>query len=157
DKLNRKEITQEQYDARMAALQQRRQGTDVVTKYFTEEERKSAEVSFDEDGTARGRSYLNRDGTFSATEGRLEGPREYVMDTKGQLHQYTNAQAPTGKRGVEPICGQEVDQNAWTHHSSVLAGQEVAGAGTMEFDDQGKLAKITNKSGHYKPGDAQMI
>ncbi|MFP4310419.1 MAG: hypothetical protein ACLFS9_00365 [Nitriliruptoraceae bacterium] len=41
------------------------------------------------------------------------------------------------------------------HHSSFLAGSDVAGAGEIKAEG-GKLRGITNKSGHYTPGPEQM-
>jgi hypothetical protein len=41
------------------------------------------------------------------------------------------------------------------HHSSFLAGMPTAGAGEIKVDG-GALKHITNKSGHYQPGKAQM-
>jgi hypothetical protein len=43
------------------------------------------------------------------------------------------------------------------HHSSVLSGKEVTGAGSYKTDAEGNLTQITNKSGHYKPGIAKLI
>ena len=41
------------------------------------------------------------------------------------------------------------------HHSSFLAGGDVAAAGELKVR-QGELQKLTNKSGHYKPGLMQV-
>lgn len=42
------------------------------------------------------------------------------------------------------------------HHSSFLAGGEVAAAGEMKIVN-GKLTELTNKSGHYKPTPAHTL
>lgn len=42
------------------------------------------------------------------------------------------------------------------HHSSFLAGGAVAGAGEMQVEG-GTLKYITNKSGHYWPGDRELL
>jgi hypothetical protein len=42
------------------------------------------------------------------------------------------------------------------HHSSFLAGTPVKSAGEWIID-RGKLVAITGKSGHYQPGEAQML
>lgn len=42
------------------------------------------------------------------------------------------------------------------HHSSFLAGGPVAGAGELKATN-GKLEAITNKSGHYKPGENETM
>src|SRR5262245_44262327 len=43
------------------------------------------------------------------------------------------------------------------HHSSMLAGKDVARAGEIKVDSKGNMVRINNSSGHYKPGAAQMI
>ncbi len=43
------------------------------------------------------------------------------------------------------------------HHSSFLGGASVRGAGEIETDHEGRLIKITTKSGHYKPGKKQLL
>lgn len=43
------------------------------------------------------------------------------------------------------------------HHSSFLSGGAVIGAGEIITDETGKLLRITNKSGHYKPEAPQML
>lgn len=55
----------------------------------------------------------------------------YVMSQEGHFHVGSHA---VGHR----------------HHSSLLAGQNVAGAGEMKVD-QGRLVHLSNKSGHYHP------
>eukprot|EP00750_Incisomonas_marina_P028290 INCI662.1.p1 GENE.INCI662.1~~INCI662.1.p1 ORF type:complete len:1133 (-),score=207.02 INCI662.1:115-3189(-) len=42
------------------------------------------------------------------------------------------------------------------HHSTFFGGRQVDFAGEMQFED-GRLCVITNKSGHYKPGDAEIL
>jgi len=44
----------------------------------------------------------------------------------------------------------------YRHHSSLLAGANVAGAGEMRVL-QGKLVNISNKSGHYAPAAAHLL
>jgi hypothetical protein len=39
----------------------------------------------------------------------------------------------------------------YRHHSSLLAGENVAGAGELKVE-KGRLVRISNKSGHYHPG-----
>ncbi len=75
------------------------------------------------------------------------GEHIFVMDGEGQLfakeaQQALNQKDDTG-RGVH------------VHHSSFLAGEAVAGAGEMKIDQQGFVKEVTDRSGHYKPGEAQ--
>ena len=55
----------------------------------------------------------------------------YVMSEQGNLH--------VGSHSV-----------GFRHHSTLLAGSNVAGAGEVQVD-KGKLVWISNKSGHYAP------
>lgn len=43
----------------------------------------------------------------------------------------------------------------WMNHSSLFAGDEVAGAGELRVED-GELTGINNVSGHYRPGEKQL-
>lgn len=61
----------------------------------------------------------------------------YVMSEEGNIH----------------ACSHSVGHR---HHSSLLAGANVAGAGEMRVL-QGKLVHITNKSGHYAPAAAHLL
>ncbi len=61
----------------------------------------------------------------------------YVMSETGNLHASAHS---VGSR----------------HHSSLLAGASVAGAGEMRVL-QGKLIEISNKSGHYAPAAAHFL
>jgi len=47
-------------------------------------------------------------------------------------------------------------KGAQFHHSSFLAGGDVAGAGEFRTTNDGTLKEITTKSGHYKPTVAQL-
>ncbi|WP_033819530.1 hypothetical protein [Kitasatospora sp. MBT63] len=42
------------------------------------------------------------------------------------------------------------------HHSSVLAGANVGGAGEIIIEEGGYIESMTNKSGHYEPGSEDM-
>lgn len=59
-------------------------------------------------------------------------PHIYVMDPQGNLY-VSNEAVPLE-----------------FHHSSFLAGEPVAAAGTAWFEN-GKLIQVDNRSGHYKP------
>ena len=128
-----------------------------VTKYFNEKERQDSEVHFDEQGRAVGKTVTNSDGTVSGPEGAMRGKVEYVMDDKGTMHQFQQKIVETGDSMVSPVTGRSFRKGVATHHSSVMGGEAVAAAGEMELNYQGYLQKINNKSGHYKPGAAQVI
>lgn len=77
------------------------------------------------------------DTTESVTQHMGPGWAIYVMSPTGNLHASSHS---VGHR----------------HHSSLLAGTEVAGAGEVKVLG-GKLVHISNKSGHYAPGAAHLL
>jgi hypothetical protein len=113
-----------------------RASDEVTTKHFSEEEREQAKVSIDEKGRLR-----DADG-----DKLRHTSTEYVMDREGELHKF-DSESIVGSDGKKKI----------VHHSSIMSGQEVTGAGGFSTDRDGKIDQISNLSGHYKPGRAQMI
>jgi hypothetical protein len=112
----------------------------VTTKHFNEQERGEARLNVGELGQV-----LDSSGsTLSKYDG--EKKTEFVMDREGEIYQFdgSKAEVKDGKKKT-------------THHSSVLSGGEVAGAGSIVTDTQGKITEVSNLSGHYKPGRAQMV
>jgi hypothetical protein len=75
----------------------------------------------------------------------------------GIMHEFKPDKQVLGEKGVNLVTGKESDVTELSHHSSVLAGKGVTGAGSFQTDDEGKLTQITNKSGHYKPGVAKLV
>lgn len=101
-------------------------------KYLDEQERLAFKVGI-EGGKivgADGRPFDTRDATVS---GEKTGRAIYVMDHDGNL--YLSNQA-----GIADF-----------QHTSFLAGQPVAAAGTIRVED-GVVTEITRSSGHYRPG-----
>ncbi|MEJ8798121.1 hypothetical protein WKR88_17655 [Trinickia caryophylli] len=43
------------------------------------------------------------------------------------------------------------------HHTSLLSGGSVRSAGYFEMNSDGELIKVSNESGHYKPGEPHLI
>lgn len=116
-----------------------------VTHYFTEEEREKSAISVNEDG-----KFVDANGKLVTTS------NEYVMDAEtGQMHQFrghvqeVNKEVPNRKGGTQ-------FQQQSVHHSSVLSGKEIGGAGGMRIV-KGELQEVTNASGHYKPGIGPMM
>jgi hypothetical protein len=72
----------------------------------------------------------------------------FVMDEAGEF--YAKAESASHD-GQDVFSGRGVD----IHHSSFLAGEAVAGAGEMLINPDGTIKEITDRSGHYKPGEAQ--
>jgi hypothetical protein len=153
----REKETEEAWQAYLQHLEEYRESNLRLTKHFTEEERENSKVNFDEQGRAIGKTVKNPDGTVSGPEGPLSGSAEFVMSKTGQMHQFQAAHPETDVEGTNPFTGKPAKQVVSTHHSSVLAGEEVAAAGEMTLNYQGYLEKISNKSGHYRPGATKVI
>lgn len=61
----------------------------------------------------------------------------YVMDQQGRIYIHSH-------------------KIGWFHHSSFLGGGNVAAAGEIVADD-GEVRAISNKSGHYHPGEGHLV
>lgn len=101
-------------------------------KYLDEQERKAYEVTV-KDGLLQGADGQPVDTREATVSGDKTGSAIYVMDYDGRL--YLSNQA-----GIADF-----------QHTSFLAGQPVAAAGTIRVED-GVVKEITRSSGHYRPG-----
>ncbi len=128
--------------------QQKHESDAIVTKYFSKAERAQNAVSIDADGMM-----VNATGQY-VQSGRAH--TEFVMDAKdGEMYAFTPHEVDTHKMGVNSL-GIEQPQTGRIHHSTMLGGAEVASAGSVRVES-GLITKITNLSGHYKPGVVHMI
>ncbi len=128
-KQNQVPISKEIWEKSGIAAQQPR------TQYFDEEQRRDHQVALNE-------------GVLENEKGKLaEGSHVFVMDGEGQIY---------AKKTQESLT-QLDDQGryAHVHHSSFLAGGDVAGAGELRVGKDGELKEINDGSGHYKPGEVQ--
>lgn len=113
----------------------------IVTRHYTEEETEAARLKPDEDG-------ILRDATGAPAQG---NNRIYAADMKtGDLVAHDGAQQKTFDRGLKADGTPNPIGRENTHHTSMLRGEDVAGAGTVSLKD-GKIEQISNFSGHYKP------
>jgi hypothetical protein len=121
-----------------------------VTRYHTPEQQAATEISFDETGRA-----YNQSGKAPLQTGKLL----QTLSPEGKLHATPHSHVvrmPDGserphRAGVPiPAGGQLVA----THHSTLLAGGDVAGAGHVYVDNE-HITQVDDQSGHYKP-DAEM-
>ena len=102
------------------------------THYYTEKEKEKSEISVDSKGRV------------SQGWEKLDEKQGFVMDpTTGKMHLFT----------PETIVDSSGDVQ-FTHHSSPLAGGDVAGAGHIT-GKKGIVKEIDDASGHYKP-DAKL-
>ena len=124
-----KEISQEEWDRRGLSSKQ------AMTQYLNEEQRASHKVNI-EGGVLKG-----SDGQ------KLTGGDEriFVMDGQGQLYAQKDNTLQKDANG----------KAVHMHHSSFLSGEAVAGAGELRVGPEGQLKEVTDRSGHYKPGQEQ--
>jgi hypothetical protein len=150
-----------------------KQRTDAVTRVYSEEEQRQNELVMDEKGkfkrgdvSVAGQTGLGY--TMDAT-GRMVAFKEYerTMVTKGPNGE-TRAEAVTSD--INRIAPNQRFES--THHTSALGADEIqndgttevdesgrpmlrsrpaAAAGTIAFNSDGTISKISNNSGHYAP------
>lgn len=100
----------------------------VTTKYFTEEEREESEL------------YVDRSGRLRQDGDKLDGKHGFVMDpTTGNAHAFQSRAEQVDSERLKTV-----------HHSSPLAGGDVAAAGHITAEG-GFVTEIDDASGHYKP------
>lgn len=75
------------------------------------------------------------------------GNHIFVMDGEGQVF------AKEGQAALDQK--DDTGRSVHVHHSSFLAGEAVAGAGEVKVDNQGFIKEVTDRSGHYLPGEQQ--
>lgn len=68
--------------------------------------------------------------------------RIFVVDAFGQFYISKEIKGSKDKKAIK--------------HSTFFRGEPVAAAGTIQCNRKGKIVKITNDSGHYKPGKKEM-
>jgi hypothetical protein len=91
-------------------------------------------VSFRDDGTIRKKGFSRSSKDISA--------RIYVVDCYGQFYISKDISGSKNEKAIK--------------HSSFFNGNPVAGAGKLYCNNDGKIIKITNSSGHYQPGKEDM-
>jgi hypothetical protein len=146
-------------------MQKLRESNWKVTKHFTGAERENAKLNIKADGTVQ--AHIQQDKAGKPAE-----QLEYVMDPTGQMYQFapgppemvghrqvdprTNKESIVVEGALNPITNKQVPKEVLAHHSSVLAGAPVAGAGVIKVKE-GKITTVTNYSGHYKPSTAALM
>lgn len=102
-------------------------------KYLDKQERQAFEVTV-KDGKLHGADGQPFDTRNATASGEATGRAIYVMDHEGKLYM-------SNKAGIADF-----------QHTSFLAGQPVAAAGTIRVED-GQVKEITRSSGHYRPAE----
>lgn len=130
----RGKLTEDEYRKKLDKWERLRQDTSVVTEYLTPEQRKARELHADPDGLLH-----------DAGHKPMKGSVGYVMDADEQkLYAFTGGMRHENKQEIR------------THHSSMLAGADVTGAGEITFNN-GRIVGISNASGHYKPRTTHLL
>ncbi len=124
-----------------------------TTQYLNESqaERRRVEFSPAKDATGAANVVLTQQGWANDPDDLQELAEDkqhiFVMDKDGELF----------AQNMESAVDKDDDEfrNSRVHHSSFTAGEAVAGAGELKVDKQGVLKEISDRSGHYKPGEEQ--
>lgn len=124
----------------------------------TDEKRAPYARSFDAQGNignSSDGSALNTIGAERPAAIGAKGDRHiFTMDGQGQFYT-ADAIKENVERGKQARDSGASTQERF-HHSSFLAGEEVAGAGEMQVRD-GQVELVSDTSGHYRPGSQQMM
>ncbi len=118
----------------------------------------STRKNFSAEEKAKSKMSVNDFGQLLDANGRpVTADAEYVMDAEeGKFHQFQPGAEKTGEYQLLGAKQKSFDGEKRTHHSSVLSGADVAGAGGIKAKD-GEVTMVTNLSGHYRPGVGQTI
>jgi hypothetical protein len=147
------------FDTRVLPPQERMQ-TALPSRTFyadTDKKREPYARKFDEQGKMRNAdgSALNTIGAERPAAIGAKGDRHiFVMDGQGQIYSADAIQENKDRAKKARESGESVQERF--HHSSFLAGEDVAGAGELQVRD-GQVELISDTSGHYRPGSKQMI
>jgi hypothetical protein len=150
-------------------------GVSIRTRYLVDEqERRPYEVGVGEGGKLYQAGSLLETGSETATAAFRSkgsaGGHLFAMSPTGQIYAADQAaqwekggmQGPSAtvrKQSGTFVPADPTAQSAEAfpfHHSSFLAGGDVAGAGEMKVHE-GLLSMISNASGHYRPGSKQVM
>ncbi len=107
-----------------------------VTYLDNEEERAAYKLDFKEGKVLRNQRPF--DTAHEVTEHSGPGFAIFVIDSEGSFYAGSHIQGQF-------------------HHSSFLSGAATIGAGEIQTDAEGSIKAISNKSGHYKPGDVSIL
>jgi hypothetical protein len=129
-------------------VQRRRRNAETAT---------TVRKNFDATDRTNNNMAVGPDGLVRDDYGNLVSDRtEFVADPEtGDLVGFGALPGPSGKM-VPDAQGNLVPQEIRTHHSSPLAGGDVAMAGSITVE-RGEVTRVSNISGHYKPEVAEML
>ncbi|MFC5404961.1 hypothetical protein [Cohnella soli] len=152
---------------------------DSTTYYAGECERAKYGRSFDESGKMKKSTDGSTLNTIGSERGAVRGAKPdrhiFVMDEQGGFHsndavkenRERSSQIKDARKAEIASLADEPDKQAMLrnqklqnmerfHHTSFLAGQDVAGAGELQVRD-GQVELVSDASGHYMPESRQMM
>ena len=113
------------------------------TEYMSPERAAAHQVGFEEGTDANGQK-----NTKLAGDSIRPGQEHiFVMDGQGEVFAKEVHEANRQK--------EDLGRGVTVHHSSFKSGEAVAGAGALSVDEEGFLKEVTDRSGHYRPGEDQ--
>lgn len=108
----------------------------VQVKYCDETERKDYLVNINNGQLTRNGQIFDTKNEETAFSG--EGTAIFVISPDGKMYAGSHEEGEF-------------------HHSSFLAGGAIKAAGEMRTDSEGKIIFLSTKSGHYRPGNEEMV
>lgn len=140
------------------------EATHMVTHHFDDQEREDNTVSFEE-----GKVTLPMGDTPKGSQLYAIDPKTGEMVLGGgkaaiirQIDKDGNAtdnvrETEIGAGINEVVKDKKGKRLELYHHSSMLKGEDVGGAGVVAFDNSGKIKSVDNDSGHYTPRFVQLL
>ena len=133
----------------------------LVTRHFSHDETRQATRRVDTEGTMRdaGGKVANEDNMNYVVDPKtgemvVGAEKMYMRDTETQALTPTDLSPSTANKKAYDSDGKlRAEAN---HHTSMLRGEDVASAGKVTIKD-GKVERISNESGHYKPEFVQLL
>jgi hypothetical protein len=116
----------------------------ATTQYMNEEQREEHRMHLRPGYDATGAENMR----LSGPEVKKGADHLFVMDGEGQVFVKESKAALAQE---EDTTGRKVH----VHHSSFLAGEAVAGAGELKVDSLGFVNEVSDRSGHYQPGEEE--
>jgi hypothetical protein len=123
-------------------------------RFFTDKELQSVKATFDKDGIKQiSLKSIDLDPNDTQQKQLAAGRYAFVIGIeRGNSDERTEALYLSPKITIN-----EGDKQGKIQHSSFLRSGKVASAGMIEVNDQGKIEKIVQYSGHYLPTQKEMV
>lgn len=140
------------------------EATHMVTHHFDDEEREDNTVRFEEGNATLPMGDTPKGSQLYAIDPKtgemvLSGGKAAIIrqiDEKGNATD--NVRETEISAGISEVVKDKKGKRLELyHHSSMLKGEDVGGAGVVSFDNRGKIKSVDNDSGHYTPRFVQLL